>query len=175
MILFLALACDPSPEEIAKAISSENPVMREDGAKIAQSYPDPVVETALAGVLADASLDVRLNAIESLAEIEATTANAALIDRLNVDENAQVRSAAADALGRLKAKDAIPALLLYVQSFGPNDRAQLAGVWALGNIGSDGLEPDAKTGVLSTLSNLRETTADPYVRYVASAALRTLK
>lgn len=175
MIVLFALACSPSSDDIAKAITSENPVMREDGAKIAQNYADEVVEKALTAVLTDESKAVRLNAIESLAEIEASGANAALIDRLNADEESRVRRAAADALGRLKAKDAIPALLLYVQGFGPNDREQLAGVWALGNIGGEGLDADAKKGVLVTLSNLRETTADPCVRYVASAALRTLK
>ena len=175
MILLLALACSPSADDIATAVHSENPVMREDGAKIAQNYADEVVEKALVDVLADESVDVRLNAIESLAEIEATTANGALVDRLNADEDVRVRRAAADALGRLKAKDAVPALLLYVQGFGPNDREQLAGVWALGNIGGEGLEAEPKKGVLSTLSSLREQTGDPYVRYVASAALRTLK
>ena len=175
MIFSLLLACSPSADDIAKAVHSENPVMREDGAKIAQNYSDEVVEKALVAVLADESVDVRLNAIESLAEIEATTANPTLVDRLNADEDARVRRAAADALGRLKAKEAVPALLLYVEGFGPNDREQLAGVWALGNIGGEGLEAEAKKGVLTTLSALRVGTSDPYVRYVTSAALRTLK
>jgi hypothetical protein len=175
MILVLLLACSPSAEDIAKAIGSENPVMREDGAKIAQNFADPVVEAALVTTLSDPSIDVRLNAIESLAEIEASTAGPALVERLNVDESSRVRRAAADALGRLKTKEAVPALILYVQGFGPNDHEQLAGVWALGNIGGEGLDGDAKTAVLATLSALRDATADPWVRYVTSSALRTLK
>ncbi len=177
MIAFLALvACGPSSEDIAKAIASENPVMREDGAKIAQNYADETVEKALVSVLADPDEKTRLNAIESLAEIEATTATDALVDRLNNDESARVRRAAADALGRLQAKQAAPALILYVQAFQPSDREMLAGVWALGNIGSEGgLDADVRTAVLSTLVTLRESSSDKFIRWQATSALRTLK
>jgi len=104
--LLSLVACDPAPEDIAKAIGSENPVVREDGAKIAQNYDDEVVVKALEGVLADPSEKVRLNAIESLAEIGAASAAPALIARLREDASPKVRRSAADALGRLLAKDA---------------------------------------------------------------------
>lgn len=174
-LLFALMGCDPAPEDIAKAIGSENPVMREDGAKIAQNYDDEAVVAALVAVLSDPSEAVRLNAIESLAELEATTAAPALIERLKVDESAKVRRAAADALGRLAAEEAIPDLIAYVLAFGPNDHEQLAGIWALGNIGAEGLPADAKKAALATLVSRREATTDRYVRYQASAALRTLK
>ncbi|MBM4392779.1 MAG: HEAT repeat domain-containing protein [Deltaproteobacteria bacterium] len=177
MIALLALvACGPSADEIATAIASENPVMREDGAKIAQNYADEVVEKALVSVTADPDEKTRLNAIESLAEIEATTATDALVDRLNNDESPRVRRAAADALGRLQAKDAAPALILYVQGFQPSDREMLAGVWALGSIGSEvGLDAEVRKAVLSTLVTLRESSNDRFVRWQATSALRTLK
>ena len=177
MIALLSLlACGPSAADIAKAISSENPVMREDGSKIAQNYADELVEAALITVIADPSEATRLNAIESLAEIEATTATEALVDRLNNDESPRVRRAAADALGRLQAQAAAPALILYVQSFSPSDRQMLAGVWALGNIGSEaGLEPEVRTAVLATLVNLRDSSNDRLIRWQATSALRTLK
>ncbi|MBM4369138.1 MAG: HEAT repeat domain-containing protein [Deltaproteobacteria bacterium] len=177
MIALLALvACGPSADDIAKAIASENPVMREDGAKIAQNYADEVVEQALVSVIADHDEKTRLNAIESLAEIEATTATGALVDRLNNDESPRVRRAAADALGRLQAKDAAPALILYVQGFQPSDREMLAGVWALGNIGAEGgLDAEVRKAVLSTLVTLRESSNDKFVRWQATSALRTLK
>lgn len=176
ILLGLALAgCNPAPEDIAKAISSENPVMREDGAKIAQNYDDPVVVEALTKVLADPSEKVRLNAIESLAELEAVSAVPALVDSLNGDPSPAVKRAAADALGRLFAKEAIPDLIAYVETFGPDDRDQLAGLWAVGNIGSEGLPPDLKQQALALLKTRRESTKDKYVLYTANAALRTLK
>ncbi len=173
--ILLSLACSPSPEDIAKTIVSSNPVAREDGAKIAQNYPDEAVEKALISVLGEPSRTIRLNAIESLAEIEATTAGAPLIDRLANDDDPGVRRAAADALGRLKEKGAAPALIAYVQGFGPEDRQQLAGVWALGNIAAEGLDPEPRQAVLDALAALRATTTDRFVRYQTTAALRVLK
>lgn len=175
MLLLLSLACSPAPEDIATAIASSNPVMREDGAKIAQSYADPVVEAALISVLADPSTSVRLNAVESLAEIEATTAGPALTERLTNDTDPRMRRAAADALGRLKDKSAVPALIAYMATFSSTDREQLVAVWALGNIGSEGLEAGPKQATLDALVGLRDTTTDKYLRYQTTAALRTLK
>jgi HEAT repeat protein len=175
LALIALIACDPAPEDIAKAVTSENPVMREDGAKIAQNYDDPAVVEALVSVLADPSEVVRLNAIESLAELEATSASQALVARLEQDESAKVRRAAADALGRLAAKDAAPALVAYVRSFDANDRGQLAGIWALGNIGSQGLDSEPRALVMETLVARRGESTDTYVRYNSAAALRILR
>lgn len=175
-LLLLLAACGAGPEEIATAIRSENPVLREDGAKIAQNFEDPAVVEALISVIDDPSEQVRLNAIESLAELEAQAAAPQLVERLKLDESAKVRRASADALGRLLAKDAVPELIVYVSSFAPDDREQLAGVWAIGFIGNQGgLEPDVKRAALDTLVRIRETTTDIYVRYNVNAALRTLK
>lgn len=176
MLLGWLLACGPSADEIATAIRSENPVMREDGAKIAQNFDGDEVVEALLAVVVDPSEPVRLNAIESLAELEATSAGPALIERLGADESPKVRAAAADALGRLLVKEAVPALVTYVGTFGPDDRAQLAGIWAIGAIGEEGgLDPGVKSSALTTLVELRGKTKDLYVRYNVNAALRTLK
>lgn len=176
LLLLALVGCGAGPDEIATAIASENPVMREDGAKIAQNYDDPAVVDALVGVIADPSEQVRLNAIESLAELAATSAVPALIERLTSDSSPKVRRAAADALGRLVAKDAVPELLVYVTSFGVDDREQLAGIWAIGWIGNaGGLDPTVKRAALDTLVRIRDTTSDIYVRYNVNAALRTLK
>ncbi|MFN7145666.1 MAG: HEAT repeat domain-containing protein [Myxococcota bacterium] len=176
MLLALLLACGAGPDEIAIAIKSENPVMREDGAKIAQNFDDEVVVEALVAVIADPSEQVRLNAIESLAELEAASAAPALVERLKADESPKVRRAAADALGRLLAKDAVPELITYVSGFPPDDRQMLAGVWAIGFIGNEGgLDPAVKKTALEMLVHLRDTTTDRYVRYNVNAALRTLK
>jgi hypothetical protein len=176
ILLSLLLAgCDPAPEDIAKAIGSQNPVMREDGAKIAQNYDDPVVVEALVKLLADPSEKVRLNAIESLAELEATAAVPALLDSLGSDPSVKVKRACADALGRLGTQEAVPDLIAYVETFGPNDREQLAGLWAIGNIGSLGLPAELKSAALTELVAKREATADKYILYSTNAALRTLK
>ena len=176
MLLSLLVACGAGPDEIATAIKSENPVMREDGAKIAQNFDDTVVIDALVSVLADPSEQVRLNAVESLAELEAASAAPALIERLEKDESPKVKRAAADAIGRLVAKEGVPALLAYLATFPSNDREQLAAIWAIGHIGDEGgLDPDIKSSALLALVQIRDTTADPYVRYNTNAALRTLK
>ncbi len=175
MMLVWLLACAPAPEDIAKAIASENPQMREDGAKIAQNYDDEVVIAALVGVLTDPSEQVRLNAIESLAELDATSAGSPLIARLADDPSAKVRRAAVDALGRLAVQESIPVIITYMAGFSPDDRDQLAGIWALGTIGAEGLPAASKKQALDTLVTLRNTTSDKHIRYQASAALRTLK
>ncbi len=175
VLSLLMFACSPAPEDIAKAVTSSNPVMREDGAKIAQGYSDAVVEAALVSVVADPAVNVRLNAVESLAEIEATTAGPVLVDRLVNDEDPRMRRAAADALGRLKEQSAVPALITYLQGFKVDDREQLVAVWALGNIGAEGLEAGPKQATLDALVSVRNTTTDKYIRYQATAALRTLK
>lgn len=173
-LLLLAAGCSPAAADIAKAISSENPVMREDGAKIAQNYADPLVWDALIKTLHDNSQKTKLNAIEALAYTDATLAGPALIDVLKTDPDPLVKRAAADALGRLEILDAAPALVEYLATFQPNDRDQLAGIWALGNIGAQGLPADQKKLVLDTLVQKREATTDRYVLYNSNAALRTL-
>lgn len=176
LLAWVLAACGPSPEDIAKAVSSDNPVMREDGAKIAQNYDDPAVIDALIKVLSDPSETVRLNAIESLAELEATKAVPALIDSLNGDPSPKVKRAACDALGRLKAREALPDIIAYVESFTANDRGQLVGIWAIGYIGAEGgLSADLKKQALDLLVARRDGSTDKFIVYQAKAALRTLK
>lgn len=173
--LLLLTGCGPTPADIVTAIRSDNPVMREDGAHIAQNFEDPLVWDALINTLKDSSQKTKLNAIESLAYTQATLAGPALIDVLQTDPDPLVKRAAADALGRLCITEAVPALTTYIGEFGANDRDQLAGIWALGNIGAQGLPADAKKSVLDTLVARREATTDRYVLYNANAALRTLR
>jgi HEAT repeat protein len=175
VIAWLALACSPSADDIAKAIVSDNPVMRQDGAKIGQNYDDDVVVDALQKVITDPSEQVRLNAIESLAELEATAAGPALIERLMTDTSPAVRRAAADALGRLKVKEAVIPLVQYLATYPASDRGQLAGVWALGNIGAEGLPANEKKVALDCLVALRGATTDRWVTFQTEMALRTLK
>ncbi len=176
-LLALLAACGPAASDIAKVVGSENPVQREDGAKIAQNFDDPAVVDALVKVLDDPAEQVRLNAIESLAELEAGAAAGPRLTALLAAEDTSpaVKRAAADALGRLLVLDAAAQIVVYVQSFGPDDRAQLAGVWALGALGAKGLPSESRTAAMEALVARRDATKDRYVRYNASAALRTFR
>lgn len=173
-LLLALVGCSPAPEDIAKAIRSDNPVMREDGAKIAQNYDDAVVWEALLTVVKDTPQKTKLNAIESLAFTGATNAGPALIEVLQNDTDPRVRRAAADAIGRLVVLDGAPALMAYLAEFDANDHAQLAGIWALGNLGANGLPAEVRAQVLDALVQKREATTDRYVLYSANYALRTL-
>ena len=175
MLWLLLLACSPSAEDSATAIHSENPVMREDGAKIAQNYDDEVVVKALLDVIGDPSDKVRLNAIESLAELQAVDAGPALIERMQSDPNPAVQRAAADALGRILYPDAVPALVAYAQSFSPDDRGQLVAIWAIGRIGFEGLQPEVRKAALAFLVERRAQARDRYVLYNISASLRFMR
>lgn len=169
-------ACGPAVSDIAKIVGSENPVQREDAAKIAKNFDDPAVVEALVKALEDPADQVRLNAIESLAELEAgAAAGARLTQILGEEASPAVKRAAADALGRLTVLDAAPQIVDYVQAFAPDDRAQLAGVWALGALGAKGLSAEARTSAMKALVERRDSTKDRYVRYNASAALRTFR
>jgi HEAT repeat protein len=175
MLALLLAACGPAPDDIARAIHADNPVQREDGAKIAANVDDPAVIDALVAVLADPSESVRLRAVASLADLGATGAGPTLRARLAADSSPEVRRALADALGRLGVIEAAPELVAYVEAHGPDDRAQLAGLWALGALGARGLQGDARTRVLDALVARREATHDRSVRWVTSAALRTFR
>ena len=105
------LACGPSSDDIATNLTSANPVVREDTAKIARNFGSTAVEEALVGVLGDAEAIVRLHAIESLVELECDEAVPDLIQRMDVEPNPKVRRAIVDALGRLGDVQAVPMLV----------------------------------------------------------------
>ena len=68
-------------------------------------------------------------------------------------QDPKVRRAAADAIGRLVVLDGAPALIAYLGEFDANDRDQLAGIWALGNLGAHGLQADVRKQVLDVLED----------------------
>ena len=69
LVLGLCAACGASPDEVARNLSSPNPVVKEDSAKIADNFDSPEVRAALVVALQDPSERTRLNAIESLVEM----------------------------------------------------------------------------------------------------------
>ena len=99
--------------------------------------------------------------MESLAELGATDATAALVMRLS-DEDQGVRRAAIDAIGRIGDSSAVGPLLEYVEMATVQP---LNAIWALGNLGSPVAIP--------LLASLRES-ENQYVAYNAHTALRKL-
>ena len=166
LVVGLSWGCGPAADDIANNLSSDNPVVREDSAKMARKHDDEVVIKALVmAIQLDPSARVREHAVDSLAELEAVEAVPALIEVVQRDPEADVVSAAIDALGRLGDTRAVPVLLAHLETHGA-DRPTLNVIWALGNIG-DGR-------ALPLLTSLRDTD-DAYVAYNVERALRELK
>lgn len=166
LAMWLVCGCGPAADDIAANLSSDNPVVREDSAKMARKHDDDAVIKALVvAIQLDPSARVREHAVDSLAELEAVDAVPALIEVVQRDPEADVVSAAIDALGRLADPRAVPVLLAHLETNGA-DRPTLNVIWALGNIG-DGR-------ALPLLTSLRDTD-DAYVAYNVERALRELK
>jgi len=159
------VACGPSSEEIATNLASTNPAVREDTAKIARNFGSDEVELALIYVLVDPVEQVRINAIQSLVELEAMQAVPVLMEVVQNDASDLVRREAVDALGRLKDPAAVEVLIAYLEER-KDTRPPLNAIWALGFL-EDGR-------ALPILSELREN-HDPYVVHNANEALRNLR
>jgi HEAT repeat protein len=165
MIALMALlACGPSSDDVTRNLSSPNPVVREDTAKIARNVDSAEVEAALIGALGDEEMRVRLHAVESLAELDATTAVPGLVERLESEVDPAVRRAIVDALGRLGDAAAVPALIAALEA--RYETPPLDVIWALG-----ALEDDRALNVLSRL----RANDDMYVRWNVNQALRKLR
>jgi HEAT repeat protein len=164
----LLTGCGPSPGDIAANLSSNNPVTREDTAKIARNFGSPEVEAALLEALTDPSQKVRYNALESLIELETAEAVPAIMAMLEVETDREVEQLAVDALGRLKDPQAVTTLIAYIETCrdDPARAVPLNAIWALGFIG------DAQAMVL--LSELRED-GDTYISWNADQALKGLR
>lgn len=163
LLLALLAACSPSDEDLARNLQSPNPVVREDTAKIARNYGSDAVNKALIAALADPSIVVRKNAVDSLAELEATEAAVPLAELLPNEPDPGVQRQIVDALGRLKDPAGVPPLIALLEA--NPDAPPLNAIWALGNIGDN--------RALEILSSLRGST-DTYVAYNATAALRLI-
>lgn len=160
----LLAACGPSADDIARNLQSQNPVVREDTAKIARNYGSDAVIQSLITALADPSPVVRRNAVDSLAELEATAAGAPLLELLGRETDERVRRQIIDALGRLDIREAGPALIALLEADEANP--PLNAIWALGRVGD--------AAALPVLTRLRDS-SDPYISWNAADALRELQ
>ena len=163
MTWLLLLACGPGADAISTGIGSDNPAVREDMVAAGKLVDDPAVVQALIGALDDPSADIRVAALESLAELDAVDAVPSILPRLQ-DTEPKVQRAAVETLARLGDPQAVPDLVEYVDGR-RHGRVPLNAIWALGVLG------DAQA--LPLLATLREH-EDPYVVYNACNALREI-
>ena len=165
MGLLVLMACGPSSDDIVTNLRSDNPAVREDTAKIARNFGSDAVNAALIEILVDPMEKTRLNAIESLVELEAVEAVPALALLLETDPSDLVKREAVDALGRLGDARAVPNLIAYIEAR-EKERPPLNAIWALGFLEA----PQS----LELLVRLREHD-DLYVAWNANQALRNLR
>lgn len=166
IFLLALLACSPSSDDIARNLVSPNPAVRIDTAKISRNFGSDAVEKALIGALDDEIEQVGVNAIESLAELEAGQAVPALVELLAAEKaSPRALRATIDALGRLGDVAAVPTLIAHLEAR-EAPAPPLNVIWALGQL------EDHRS--LEVLSRLRES-KDPYVRWSATLALRKLR
>ena len=168
MLFFALIGCGPAPEDIAANLSSDNPAVREDTAKIARNFSSPEVEASLIVALEDPSAKVRFNALESLIELEVVEAVPAIMALMEREDDRDVEKLAIDALGRLKDPQAVPVLIAYIEASedDPERTIPLNAIWALGYIGN--------SQSLELLSRLR-THPDTYISWNANQALKALR
>ena len=159
------LGCGPDPADIAGNLTSENPVIREDTAKIAHNFDSPEVRSALIDALDDESEMVRFNAINSLVELEEADAVSKLVEMLDTEESPKVHREVIDALGRLKQTEAVPALIAHIEA-NMDPKPPLNAIWALGF-----LEDNQSLELLSGLAEHD----DPYVAWNSKKALANLR
>jgi HEAT repeat protein len=165
LIAVLLLACGASPDDIAKNLESDNPVIREDTAKIAHNFDSPEVREALIALLVDEREMVRYNAVKSLVELEEAEAVPALVEMLETEESQKVLREVIDALGRLGDTDAVPVLIAHIEAT-KDPKPPLNAIWALGF-----LEDNQSMELLSELAEH----PDKYVAWNARKALANLR
>ena len=160
--------CGPSSEDIANNLTSDNPVTREDTAKIAHNFDSEAVRQALMVALEDDAKAVRYTALDSLIQVEAVEAVPAIMALLEREQDRDVERLAVDALGRLKDRQAVPTLIAYIERCqqDPARGVPLNAIWALGFIGDRQAMP--------LLAQLRESD-DPFISWNATQALKTLQ
>jgi HEAT repeat protein len=164
-IAVLLSACGASPDDIAKNLESDNPVIREDTAKIAHNFDSPEVREGLVALLHDEREMVRYNAVRSLVELEDTDAVPAMMEMLETEESQKVLRELIDALGRLGDADAVPVLIAYIEA-NKEPKPPLNAIWALGF-----LEDNESLALLSELAEH----PDNYVAWNARKALSNLR
>jgi len=116
LLAFLVFTgCDSAADDIARNLTSENPVVREDSAKVAKNFGTEAVIQGLIGALNDPSENVRINSLNSLAELSANQAVPDILQLLETETSATVQRQIVDALGRLQDERAVQALITFIE------------------------------------------------------------
>lgn len=119
----------------------------------------------LAQAIGDSDVDVRMEALHTATHINVFTGIEAVVKRIS-DDSPRVRKRAAEALGTLRAKDAVTGLIaLTSPGTEPDPAVRAAAVSSLGKIA----DPAAKPAVVAA-----EKDPDQFVRDAAAIALRRL-
>lgn len=161
-MIWLLFACSADVDETLAALSSDNPVVREEALVDARSLREDAVVARLVELLGDDDPGVRLGAVQALDEIGDPNATMALTGRID-DPDAAVSKAAVTAIGRM-GPDAVTAAPALIASLQQQPRYDV--LWALGQLGDRSAVP--------VLASLRSH-SDPWVRHNATEALRTLE
>lgn len=143
----------PAVLPLIQVLEDSNNILRGHAAIILGNIGDKEAINPIITLLDDSDSNVRGNAIIALGNFQEVRITDLLIKHLGEDEDAFNRSCAADALGHLKEKRAVEALIIALNDIDPQVQEDAA--WALGEIG------DKKA--LPALIALRDNSKHSYV------------
>jgi HEAT repeat protein len=151
---------------VAKSLVTDSePVVRAAAARALHRLNNPGPSGELAKALADSDENVRLSALSSAMRVHAFN-DVAAVARLAFDASPAIRRHAAGALGKMRARDSVTALIGLTSPAQESDaRARASAAHALGLIG----DPSARDALMAAMSD-----PDSFVRDAARIALRRL-
>ena len=151
---------------VAKSLVSDSePVVRAAAARALHRLNNPGPNGELAKALGDSDETVRLNALTSAMRVHGFS-DVASVARLAYDDSPVVRRHAAGALGKMRARDSVTALIGLTSAAQEGDaRTRASAAHALGLIG----DPSARDALMAAMSD-----PDSFVRDAARIALRRL-
>lgn len=132
-------------------LTDDSEVLRSAGARALAALGEPLTVPALVGALLDQDPDVRADAMTALVKVARPADIPTIIDSLQGDPVAEVKIAAIDALGQLRAQEALPVLCRLARERAEDTvnweddeggwdawlDVQVAAIDALGRIGAD--------------------------------------
>lgn len=151
---------------ISAALTKDpSPMVRQSAAKALWRLNSQGANGELAQAVGDKDESVRLEALKATTRIHVFTGVDAVVQRIS-DESPRVRKRAAEALGAMRAKDAVVGLIALSSPDNESDAdVRAAAVWALGQIA----DPAAKDAVQAALKD-----PNGFVRDAAKIASRRI-